>query len=82
MQFGAVAFVLAETIFGKTATEVTHHRVAGHFCDYAGGGDGETVAIAVDDCRSARAPFTHVAPDEPFRGIEAQWEVIRRTQIR
>ena len=49
VQFGAVALVLVETIFGKLRAEVTHDSVARHFRDHAGGGDGQTVAIAVDD---------------------------------
>ena len=49
MQLGAVAFVLAETILGETRAEVTHHHVARHFCDHAGGGDRQAVTIAVDD---------------------------------
>ncbi len=51
MEFGAVTFVLAETILGKTGAEVTHHHVARYLRDYAGGSDGETEAIAIDDCR-------------------------------
>ena len=49
VQFRAVAFVLAETIFRETRAEVAHNRVAGDFRDDARGGDGEAVAIAVDD---------------------------------
>ncbi len=49
MQLGAVAFVLAETILGEARAEVTHHHVARHFCDHAGGGDRQAVTIAVDD---------------------------------
>ena len=51
MKFGAVALVLVETIFGKLCAEVTHHPIARHFRDHARGGDGQTVAIAVDDRR-------------------------------
>jgi hypothetical protein len=49
MQLGAVAFVLAEIILGEARAEVTHHYVARHFRDHAGGGDGQTVTISVDD---------------------------------
>lgn len=49
MQFGAITFMLAKTIFRETRAEVTHHRVARHFRDHAGGGDAQTVAIPVDD---------------------------------
>jgi len=49
MQFGAVTFVLAETIFRETRAEVTHHRVARHFRDHAGSGDAQAVAIPIDN---------------------------------
>lgn len=49
MQFGAVTFMLAETIFGKMGAEVTHHSVAGDFGDHAGGGNAKAEAIAVYD---------------------------------
>src|SRR5438067_13277299 len=51
VQFGAVALVLVETIFGKLRAEVTHDSVARHFGDHACGRDGQTVAIAVNNCR-------------------------------
>ena len=51
MQFGAVALVLAEAIFGKLRAEVTHHSVARHLRNHARCRDGQAVAIAVDDCR-------------------------------
>jgi hypothetical protein len=51
MEFGAVALVPAETIFWKTAAEVTHDFIARHFCDHARGSDAETDAVPVDDCR-------------------------------
>src|SRR5256884_8388296 len=50
VQFGAVALVLVETIFGKLRAEVTHDSVARHFGDHARGRDGQTVAIAVNNC--------------------------------
>ena len=49
MQFSAITFVLAETIFGKMGAEVTHHSVAGDLRDHAGGGNTKAEAIAVDD---------------------------------
>ena len=49
VQFRAVTFVLAETIFRETRAEVPHNRVAGDFRDDARGGDGEAVAIAIDN---------------------------------
>ncbi len=49
MQFSAVTFMLAETIFGKMGAEVTHHSVAGDFGDHAGGGNAKAEAIAVYD---------------------------------
>jgi len=51
MQFGAVALVLAETIFGKLRAEVTHHSVPGDFGDHARGRDRKAVTIALDDRR-------------------------------
>ncbi len=51
MQFRAVAFVLAEAIFGKARAEVAHNRVARNFCDHAGCGNAEAEAIAIDDRR-------------------------------
>ena len=49
MQFSAVAFVPAETIFGKTGAEVTHHSVAGDLRDHAGSGHAEAEAIALNN---------------------------------
>jgi len=49
MQFGAVTLVLVETILGKLRAEVTHDPVARHLGDHAGGGDRQTVAIAIND---------------------------------
>ena len=51
VEFGAVTLVLVEAIFWKLGAEVTHHPVACDLGDDAGGGDGQTVAIAVDDGR-------------------------------
>ena len=49
MQFGAVALVLVETIFGILRAEVTHDPVPCDFRDHARGGDAQAVAIAIDD---------------------------------
>jgi hypothetical protein len=49
VQFRAVAFVLAETIFRKTRAEVAHNRIASDFRDHRRRGDAEAVAIAIDD---------------------------------
>jgi hypothetical protein len=51
MQLRAVAFVLAKAILRETGAEVTHHLVAGHFCDHTRGGDRQTDAVAVNDRR-------------------------------
>ncbi len=59
MQFSAVTFMLAETIFGKTCAEVTHHRVTRHFRDHAGGGDGKAEAIAIDDGGLRKRKWNH-----------------------
>ena len=49
MQFRAVAFVLAEAIFGEARAEVAHNRIARHLRNHTGCGDGEAVAVAIDD---------------------------------
>ena len=49
MQFGGVALVLVEAIFGKLGAEVTHHPIARDFRDHTRGRDCQTVAIAIDD---------------------------------
>ena len=51
MQFGAVAFMLAERILRKLRAKVTHHSVARDLGDYAGGRDAQTDAITIDDSR-------------------------------
>ena len=59
MQFSAVTFMLAETIFGKTCAEVTHHHVTRHFRDHAGGSDGKAEAIAIDDGGLRKRKWNH-----------------------
>ncbi len=49
MEFGAVTFMLAEAILGKMGAKVTHHSVTRDFRDHAGGGDGKTEAITIDN---------------------------------
>lgn len=49
MKLGAVALVLAETIFGKLGAEVTHDSVAGDFRDHTRCRNRQAIAIAVDD---------------------------------
>ena len=51
MQFGAVAFMLAERILGKLPAKVTHHSVAGDLGDDAGSSDAQADAITIDDGR-------------------------------
>ena len=51
MQFRAVAFVLAEAIFGKARAKVAHNRVARDLRNNAGRGNAEAEAIAVDNRR-------------------------------
>ena len=51
MEFGAVTFVLAETIFRETRAEVAHNRIARYLRDHARRRDAQAVAIAVDDGR-------------------------------
>ena len=50
MQFRAVAFVLAEAIFGKARAEVAHNRVPRDFGNYTGRGNCQAEAIAIDNC--------------------------------
>jgi len=51
MQFSSVTFVLGEAILGELSAKVTHHPVARHLGDDAGGSDAQANAIAVDDGR-------------------------------
>jgi hypothetical protein len=73
VQFRAVAFVLAETIFGKTRAEVAHNRVAGDLGNHTGGGDAETEAIAIDDGRlRERKGENRETVDQHMLGPKAQ----------
>ncbi len=51
MQFSSVTFVLGEAILRELSAKVTHHPVARHLGDDAGGSDAQANAIAVDDGR-------------------------------
>ena len=59
MQFGAVTFMLAETIFGKMTAEVTHHCVPRHFRDHTRGSDSKAEAIAIDDGGLRKRKWNH-----------------------
>ena len=50
MQFRAVAFVLAEAIFGKARAEVAHNRVPRDLGNHTGRGNCQAEAIAIDNC--------------------------------
>jgi len=51
MQLGAVAFVLAETIFREARAEFPHQGIARHFRDHTGRRDAQAQAVAIDDRR-------------------------------
>ena len=51
VQFGAVAFVPAETILRKLRAEFAHQAIARHLRDHARGGDAQAQAIAIDQRR-------------------------------
>jgi len=73
MQFRAVAFVLAEAIFGKARAEIAHNRVARDLGNDTGRGNGETVAIAIDNGRlGEREGKNGKAIDEDMIGLEAE----------
>lgn len=46
---GHVAFVFGESIAGKLAIKIDHEAVARDFGDDAGGGDGITAGVAIDE---------------------------------
>jgi hypothetical protein len=73
VQFRAVAFVLAEAIFGKARAEVAHNRVAGDLGNHTGGGNAEAEAIAIDNCSlRKRKRENRQAVDEHMIRPEAQ----------
>lgn len=73
VQFRAVAFVLAKTIFGKACAEVAHNRVAGDLGNHTGGGNAEAEAIAIDDRRLRQGERKNrETVDEDMVGLEAQ----------
>lgn len=49
VEFGAVALVLAKTILRELRAKFPHQTIACHFGDDAGGSNGQTDAIAIDD---------------------------------
>jgi hypothetical protein len=49
MQLGSITLVLVEAILRELGAKVTHHPVARHLGDHAGGGDAQTDAIAIDN---------------------------------
>ena len=51
MQLGAVAFVLAETIFREARAEFPHQGIARYFRDHACCRDAQAQAVAIDDRR-------------------------------
>jgi len=58
---GAVAFVLGEIVFGPLFVMLAHEAVAGDLGEDAGGGDGETFAVALDDGGLRRGERGHGA---------------------
>jgi hypothetical protein len=73
VEFGAVTFVLAETILGEPRTEVAHNRIARHLRDHARGRDREAVAIAVNDRRLRQRKGKHrQAIDEDVFGSKGE----------
>jgi hypothetical protein len=59
MQFSSITFVLIEAILRKVSAKVTHHPVARDLGDYAGGGNAQADAIAVDDRRLRKRKRNH-----------------------
>ena len=59
MQFGAVAFVLAETILRELRAKFTHNPIARDFGDDARGRDRLAIAIAVDDGGLPQRKWNH-----------------------
>jgi len=62
MQFGSIAFVLAEAILRKLSAKVTHHPVACYLRDHACGSDTQADAIAVDNRRLRERKRDHRQP--------------------
>jgi hypothetical protein len=62
MQFGSVTFVLVKTILRELGAKVTHHPVARHLGDHAGGSDTHADAIAIDDRRLRKRKRDHGQP--------------------
>ena len=51
MQLSAVAFVLTETIFGKTGAQLPHQTIARDLCDDARRRDAQAQAVAINNRR-------------------------------
>jgi hypothetical protein len=49
MQLSSITLVLTEAILRELRAKVTHHPVARHLGDHAGGGDAQTDAVPIDD---------------------------------
>jgi len=87
VEFGAVTFVLAETIFRETRAEVAHNRIARHLGDHARGRDAQAVAIAVDDrrLRKREGEYRQAVDESVFRlqgeaGDRNSHRLVRRAQ--
>jgi hypothetical protein len=73
VKFCPVALVLAEAIFREPSAEVAHNRVARDLRNDARGGDGEAVAIAVDDRGLRQGKGEHRQPiDEDVLRLKSQ----------
>jgi hypothetical protein len=73
VKFRPVALVLAEAILREPSAEVAHNRVARDLRDHARGGDGEAVAIAVDDRRLRQGKWKYGQPvDEDVLRFKGQ----------
>jgi hypothetical protein len=73
VKFCPVALVLAEAIFREPSAEVAHNRVARDLRDHARGGDGEAVAVAVDDRGLRQGKGEHRQPiDEDMLRLKSQ----------
>ena len=79
--------MLAETIFGKTGAEVTHHSVAGDLGNHAGGGNAEAETIPLNNGglgkwkrNDGQAIDQNVIGRNGKRGNRRAHRVVRRAQ--